>query len=274
MKPVHRSLVPLSALALTLALCSSVLAVEPLPPLPAPKDLPGKALFHGHYQHRSRGREFAQPSELWVNQKPDGSIVALAELPFMGSTEMVSGDKEHRPEALRIRKPSTEGKPGYGIDLEFRAGKAQLTRRGVREDVDAKELVVPADACFDPNSRPDSYCAANVLLRQFSLKQPGETKALHVYDWDNSGEALADYTIKVELKGKEKVQVPAGTFAANHLVLTQTSSADTWFKKRAGHTTDFWVLENGVIVRILRQREPYEVLLLDYNLPAKLPGLQ
>ena len=35
--------------------------------------------------------------------------------------------------------------------------------------------------------------------------------------------------------GKEPVEVPAGTFEANHLVLTQKSSADTWFKKRAGH---------------------------------------
>ena len=274
MKNIRLSLAPLTAPSLAVALFGSALAGEPFQPLPAAKDLPGTLHFHGHYQHRSRGNDIAQPSELWVNRTPDGGIVALAQLPFMGSTEMVSGDKDNRPGEFRVRKASAGDKPGYGMDLEFREGKALLTRRGVREDCDGKKLAVPADACFDPNSRPDSYCAANVLLRQFSPKKPGEAKEFRVYDWDNTGEALADYTIKVELMGKEKVQVPAGTFEASHFVLTQTSSANTWFKKRAGQTTDFWVLENGVIVRILRHREPYELVLLDYDVPRKLPGLQ
>ena len=274
MKKNPLSLARLGAAGLALVLCSSVLAGEPLPALPAAKDLPGTLLFHGHYQHRSRGRDIARPSELWVNQRPQGGIVALAQLPFMNGTEMVSGDKENRPEAFRSRQASKGEKPGYAIDLEFRDGKARLTRRGGRGDADGKELAVPADATFDPNSRPDSYCAANVLLRQFSSRKLGEAQKCRVYDWDNTGEAFADYTIKVEFKGKQKVKVPAGTFEASHLVLTQTSSANTWFKKAAGQTTDFWVLENGVIVRILRQREPYELVLLDYDVPGKLPGLQ
>jgi hypothetical protein len=90
-----------------------------------------------------------------------------------------------------------------------------------------------------------------------------------MYDWDNSGEGLVDYTIQVKHAGKEKVEVPAGTFEANHLVLTQLTSADTWFKKRASHVTDFWVLDNHVIVRVLRHREPYEMMLLDYTVPEK-----
>jgi hypothetical protein len=64
------------------------------------------------------------------------------------------------------------------------------------------------------------------------------------------------------------VQVPAGTFEANHIALKQTSSANTWFKKREGHVTDFWVLDNGIIVRVLRHREPYELLLLDHDVPT------
>ena len=93
-----------------------------------------------------------------------------------------------------------------------------------------------------------------------------------MFDWDNTGDALADYAIRVEHVGKERVDVPAGAFEANHFVLTQKTSADTWFKKRAGHITDFWVLDNQVIVRIRRHREPYEVALLDYTVPEKLPG--
>ncbi|HOK77729.1 MAG TPA: hypothetical protein PLW35_08420 [Verrucomicrobiota bacterium] len=55
-------------------------------------------------------------------------------------------------------------------------------------------------------------------------------------------------------------------------VHTQTSSANTWFKKRAGHRTDFWVLDNRVIVRVLRHREPYELVILDYNFLPKTAG--
>jgi hypothetical protein len=259
---------------LAVVLIASAWAGDPLPPMPSAEELPGTPLFHGHYKHRSRGNDIAQPAELWVNRKADGGIVALTQVPFMNSVELVSGSKDHRPEEFRLRSAPAGGKPGYGMDLKLSDGKVLLTRHGVREDCDAKELAVPAGACFDPNTRPDSYCAANVLLRQFALKQSGEAKELRVYDWDNTGNALAAYTVKVELKGKEKVDVPAGTFEANHFLLTQTSSADTWFKKRAGQTTDFWVLENGVIVRVLRNREPYEMLLLDYDTPAKLPGLQ
>lgn len=266
--------VSLALTCLTSAVLGCVLAGGPLPALPEAKELPGVLQFHGHYQHRSRGTDIPQPSELWMNRTADGCIVALAQLPFMGAVEMVSGDKENRPGTFRVRRAPAGDKPGYGMDLEFHDGKAKLTRRGVREDCDGKELAVPAGACFDPNSRPDSYCAANVLLRRFRPKQPGETRESRVYDWDNTGEALVDYAIKVERVGKEKVQVPAGSFEADHLVLTQTSTANTWFKKRAGQTTDFWVLENGVIVRILRHREPYEMVLLDYDVPSKLPGVQ
>ncbi len=274
MKSTQSLVIRVHVAAVTLALLGSTLGAEPLKALPLAKDLPGTLLFHGHYKHRSRGNDISQPSELWVSRASDGSVVALADLPFMGCTEMVSGDKNNQLKKCQVRRAAAGDRPGYGIDLEFEGGKALLTRRGVREDCDGKELAVPTGACFDPNSRPDSYCAANVLLHQFAPKKEGDAKEFRVCDWDNSGEALADYSVKMELKGKEKIEVPAGTFEASHYVLTQTSSANTWFKKRAGHTTDFWALDNGVIVRILRHREPYELVLLDYDVPARLPGIQ
>jgi len=252
-----------------------MVAGEALPALPQAKDLPGDLQFHGHYRHRSRGNDIAQPSELWIHRTRDGGLVALAHLPFMGTTEVASGDKDGRLSSVRVRRAAAGDRPGYGIDLEFQEGKARLSsRRGVREDCDGKELTLPVGASFDPNSRPDSYCAANILLRQFSPEKSGDAAEFRVYDWDNTGEALAEYTINVVFAGREKVQVPAGVFDGKHFVLTQTSSANTWFKKRAGHTTDFWVLENGVIARVLRHREPYELVLLDYDAPGKLPGLQ
>lgn len=244
---------------------------KPLDPIPSANDLPGTLTFHGRYKHRSRGRDIETPSELWLKETQDGGLMAVAQLPFMGSTELAASDKGHRLTRHRIGQSASGNRPFYQVELKLGDGKVQLTRRGVRQDCDGKELTVPEGAWFDPNARPDSYCAANVLLRAFAVAE-NASKEFRVYDWDNSGEALVDYTIRVKHAGKERVEVPAGTFEANHLVLTQVTSANTWFKKRAGHVTDFWVLGNHVIVRILRHREPYEMVLLDYTVPAKLPG--
>jgi parallel beta-helix repeat protein len=236
--------------------------------LPDVKDIPGELIFHGRYKHPSPRRD--NESELWLKRSQAGAITAIAQLPSMASTIIASGDRHNRFTHYKdISSPT--GRSGYSIDLELLDGKVLLTRRGIRQDCDNKELKVPEGALFSPNTRPDSYCAANILLRGFGLEE-GQSKEFRVYDWDNSGEAMADYTIRVEHTGTETVDVPAGTFKADHIVLTQATSADTWFKKRAGHVTDFWVLDNGVIVRVLRHREPYEIQLLDYDTPAELPG--
>lgn len=247
-------------------------ATGALIPIPKPEELPGDLKFHGRYRHRSRGSDIDTPSELWVKESAGGTLNALARLPFKQSVELASGDPQNRLTSYQIASDASRDRPGYSMALELHDGMVKLTRRGVRQDVDGKELKVPAGAWFDPNSRPDAYCAANLLLRAFALGE-GETKEFRVYDWDNSGEGFVDYTIRVKHAGKEKVEAPAGTFNANHLVLTQTSSADTWFKKRAGHVTEFWVLDNHVIVRVLRHREPYEIVLLDYSVPQKLTAV-
>ena len=129
----------------------------------------------------------------------------------------------------------------------------------------------PPGSVFDPNSRPDPYCAANLLLRFYGVPT-GESKEFKAYDWDNTGKGMADYTVRIENRGRETILVPAGTFEANHFLHTQVTSGDTWYKKRAGHVTDFWVLDNGVIVRVVRHREPYELELLEYQGPKPAPG--
>jgi hypothetical protein len=111
---------------------------------------------------------------------------------------------------------------------------------------------------------------ANILLRHFNLK-PGESREFTMCDWGNAGDKQDDfpsYKIRVEHKGKEQVTVPAGTFEANHVVQTQLTSADTWFKKRQEHVTDFWYLDDYLIIRILRHREPYEVVLQSRGEPT------
>jgi hypothetical protein len=246
--------------------------VAGLPPLPKAEELPGKLTFHGRYRHRNRGTDIEAPSELWLKESPDGGVTALARLPFSGTSELALGNRAQGLSSHRIGSEAAGEQRGYRVDLELTNGLARLTRRGIRQDCDGRELNTPDGEWFDPNARPDSYCAANILLRAFALRE-GETKEFPVYDWDNSGEEFASYTIRVRHAGKEKVEVPAGTFDANHLVLTQVTSSDTWFKKRAGHVTDFWVLDNHVIVRVLRHREPYEMVLLDYTVPDKLSAL-
>ncbi len=232
-------------------------------------NLPGKLVFHGRYRHRSRGRDIETPGELWIKQDSEGGINALAYLPWMGSYHLATGDEKNRLRNYKTSSKATEGRGGYEIELELQDGKALLTRNGVREDHNNKELSVAKAASFNPNTRPDSYCADNILLRGLDLS-PGQTKKLSVYDWDNTGEKLVDYSIQITHSGKQLITVPAGTFEANHLVLKQITSADTWFKKRAGHVTDYWVLDNHIIVRVVRHREPYEIELLDYTYPEYL----
>lgn len=242
----------------------------------AVEEAPGKLIFHGKYRHRSRGHDIPEPAELWLKETASGAVTAVVRLPFRNATEVARGNDAHQiVEYSTVRE--TEGDdPGYRIELDIQNGQVLVTRRNVREDWDNKALSVPEDALFDPNSRPDPYAAANIILRGLNLKE-GERKELRVYDWDNSGDAMAAYTISFTNAGREGIIVPAGKFEATHIVLKQITSADTWFKKRASHITDFWVLDNGVIVRIVRHREPYELELLEWSVPGhspdSMPGL-
>ncbi len=234
------------------------------PPL---EELPGKLIFEGTYNHRSRARPYGT-SKQWIKQREDGATTAVTEL--RSTTYIASGSNDHR---LTEYKLVSKERGGFEWVLTFQEGKVTTTKRTPGKEDEVSEISVPEGFLFDPNSRPDPYCAAHILLRGFALKE-GEAKEVNAYDWDNSGKGMATYTFKIENTGKQEVTVPAGTFEANHLVLTQLSTGDTWYKKRAGHVTDFWVLDNEVIVRILRHREPYELLLANYKTPSPLLGLK
>jgi beta-lactamase regulating signal transducer with metallopeptidase domain len=226
-------------------------------------------IFKGRYQHRNRGGAYGTPTELVLTQTPNAAVTASMSV---GDTKYTAtGDKNNRIVEYEFSKAESGGKPGYSQKMRIEDGVVYRTQRGIREDEDDRKVDVPSGAQYDPNSRPDPYVSANIILRGLSLKE-GESTELDVYDVDNSGDGYVGYKIRLENLGKETVEVPAGLFEATHINQIQLKSADTWFKKRAGHITDFWVLDNGIIVRIYRHREPYELLLESYETPATLPG--
>jgi len=249
------------------------IAARPVESIPAVKDLPGTLVFQGQYIHRSRGSDRGTGS-LWVKEQENGAISVLSQLPFFRETALAVGDAGHRPVYYAASREAQGRYPAFEARLDFHESKAVQIRHWGDEH-DDKEFPIEPGVLFDLNSRPDPYAVVNILVRRFAL-EPGQSKEFTMCDWGNSEHGqgtFPSYRVRVEHKGKETITVPAGTFEANHLVLTQLTSADTWFKKRAGHITEFWVLDNDVIVRILRHREPYEILLADYESPQPLPGL-
>lgn len=233
---------------------------------------PGQLTFDGLYRHKSRGQAIDVPEHRWVKRQEDGSVAAACDLPFMKSLTFAEGGRRQGFTRYENRSAGRDGGPGYELTMEFEPGKVFVTRRGVRGDWDRKEFSVPARALFDPNSRPDPYCAIQVLERLITIPG-GSSEEIEAYDWDNTGDALAFYRIRATNAGYDEVTVPCGRFKATHVIIEQLTSADTWFKKRAGHLTDMWVLTDGTIIRILRHREPYEIELLEWKTPETLPGL-
>jgi hypothetical protein len=114
----------------------------------------------------------------------------------------------------------------------------------------------------DFNSRPDPYCIQHLLIRRYDLEQGGR-QTFTAFDTNSAGDGYAEYEIALEYVGDEEITVPAGKFTARHLVLTQLTPSDTWYKKSEGLVTDFWIGEDLTVYRILRHREPYEVLLAE-----------
>jgi protocatechuate 3,4-dioxygenase beta subunit len=256
---------------------------EPLEQKPAPvavpsesvaaiiEALPGKLIFKGAYLHRSRGSDLPDPSPVWLKQTEDGGLIAASDLPAFATTYVAYGASNGRFQRYVSYGRAARGNPPRKSDMALGENLVTVAYEGGEKDGQVEKLTVPEGATFDPNSRPDPYIAANVLLRKFNVGA-GESKEFSVYDWDNTGKGLASYTIRIADAGRETITVPAGTFDTRHLIQTQLTFGDTWYKKRPDHVTEFWILDNGVIVRILRHREPYEVLLSACESPEALPG--
>ena len=176
-------------------------------------------VYKATYRHRSRGRELPAPATVTVTrEKKDGPLTATVEMPWNNGVAVAVGGAGNTLTHYTESSAANATSPGYSVDLAISDGSVSLTRRGIREDQNAKALTVPAGAIFDPNSRPDPYATASVLLPGLRLKA-GESKEVMVYDWDNAGEGMAVYKIRYENKGVEEVITPAGKFSANHITL-------------------------------------------------------
>jgi len=116
----------------------------------------------------------------------------------------------------------------------------------------------------DFNSRPDPYLVQHVLVQAYDFQQ-GAKQTFTVYDTDNEGKNLNEYQITLEIVGEADVTLPNGRFKAKHFVQVQQTPSNTWYKKGPGSKTEYWVDDEGVILRIYRHREPYEVILTDYK---------
>lgn len=224
-------------------------------------------IFEGIYQHSKQGQAYSDPIKLRRETGPDGSLtISAVTKGETGSDFAATLNKDGVPTEYAVISDAGE------LRLVFGDGKVSILKRNLQGAASAKEAAIPAGAQFDPNSRPDPYAMAPTLFRRLGFKTAGETKEVEAFDLDLAQESMAVYRLKIEFRGKETVTVPAGMFEANHFVVTQLTDADTWFKKRIGNITDFWVLDNYVVVRVLRHREPYEIQLASWNRSLPLPG--
>jgi TPR repeat protein/beta-lactamase regulating signal transducer with metallopeptidase domain len=233
--------------------------------------LPGELVFKGTYFHRSRGADLSEPSVVWIKKPRDAEFISASYLPAFNATTVAYVSEKDEFRRYEGHYHGRDGRSPSKRFMEMANGMVTVTYEGGEKDGQTETHTVPPGAIFVPNSRPDSYTAhmGFFQLQIPSDEKPGEALC---FDWDNSGKGMATYSSRFENAGKEEVAVPAGTFNAHHITETQLTSGDTWFKKRAGHVTDYWVLDNGIVVRILRHREPYELQLLSVETPAELPG--
>ncbi|MBI4557701.1 MAG: SEL1-like repeat protein [Candidatus Hydrogenedentes bacterium] len=262
--------------ALAAAAVPSAAPQMPAAPAPLPPEvtavierLPGELVYTCTYQHRSRGGDLPQPATVWLKSTPQHECIAACYLPAFNTTYVTYATPGKDLHGYIEHMHGRDGRPPSKREMELNKGTVSIKYEGGEKDGQTETFTVPDNAIFCPNSRPDPY-AAHMALFLASLAK--ETRELTCYDWDNTGKGFASYNIRLEYKGQETVTVPAGTFTAHHYVETHLTFGDTWYKKRPGHVTDYWCLDNGVIVHILRHREPYEILLTAAEGAEPLPG--
>ncbi len=215
------------------------------------------------YLHRSRGADL-RTVNLMVEPAPDGGLrYSLAGLFGNENTlfTFTTGPDGRPAEFVNTR--------AGGDETRFVFAPGQVAFRQIRPDAAAIETNVPVDPAAWPdfNSRPDPYLTAHALLRAYDFEHKGR-QSFSVFDVDDTGQTLVPYEISLEWVDDDGVVLPNGRFRARHLVQLQQSSAPTWYKKRRGSQTDFWIDDAGALLRVYRHREPYELILQNYSNPA------
>jgi beta-lactamase regulating signal transducer with metallopeptidase domain len=247
-------------------------AVVPPESMAVVDGLQGVVTFNATYHHRSRGSDIQTPSVLWLKPQVKGGIVAAAYLPAFNETTVARVSPDRVFFRYEVFGHGRGGRSPANRLLELGKGTVTIKHEGGEKDGEVETIAAPADGLFMPNSRPDSY-TAHMALFFANVPDEGDADEVLCYDYGNDGKSMASYTIRLENVGKEEVTVPAGTFTANHVIENHLTFGDTWYKKRPGHITDYWVLDNGIVVRILRHREPYELQLASFTSNYPLPGV-
>jgi DNA-binding beta-propeller fold protein YncE len=226
----------------------------------------GTQLFHGRYGQRNGNGYAGAPSDLWLMQAPDGSLSAVYRVTAKNYSLIARGNSLNQMTGYWIGAAEMDGLPAYQIQYEFGSGSTQKTSRTKKGSSKVTQLSYPGDAiCYN------SFTAANIALRGLAL-QEGEVRELSAIDVDGLSQNLNVYSVRFEHKGKEAVTVPAGTFNANRIEATVTNNGNSPSPERSGQVIDFWILDNGIIVRVLHLRENVDVFLTEYMTPTPLEG--
>lgn len=214
------------------------------------------------YLHRSRGADL-RAVELIVSRTPDGNVqYMIGDFPSGGESKITLLTDAGGKPVEYSSEPNQAG--GYECKFSFGATNVVYSRKLPGKPNEEYTCSVRSGSLPDFNSRPDPYLTEHVLIRAYDFAKGGK-QTLDVYDTDSTGKGVAEYQVSLELADEDGVRLPNGKFKARHLVQLQQSSAPTWYKKRRGSQTDIWVNGDGTILRIFRHREPYEVILQNYD---------
>jgi hypothetical protein len=214
-----------------------------------------RKVFEGEYVHRVAGRDYLR-AKMAKYVGPDKT--AYFELTGLsGADYLLSVDGMGRPVTYRYRSTAR----GYSGSYQFTGEKAvHWTRNTRQQGVEQFDWEVKAGALPDFNSRPDPYLIQYVLLQAYDPNKRGE-QTFTVYDVDAKGTGINHYEITLNLVDEDGVLLPNGKCKARHFLQVQRTESNTWFKKFPGHKTEYWVDDNGIVLRVYRHREPYEVIL-------------
>ncbi len=226
---------------------------EPSQPKPEAWGAPADArkVFEGEYVHRIGERDSPRV-KMAKYIGPDKT--AYFELTGLADRDyLLSMDVQGRPVSYKYRSVAK----GYTDSLRFVGENTVHVTWGSKEQFDWE---VKGGALPDFNSRPDPYLIQYVLLGAYNLDKRGE-QTFTVYDVDPKGKGINHYEITLDLVDEDGVMLPNGKCKAKHFLQAQRTESNTWFRKGPGQKTEYWVDDEGILLRVYRHLEPYEVIL-------------
>jgi hypothetical protein len=245
--------------ALWVVVVLAVPAVVPADAVSAAKSdelsVPAEArkVFEGEYIHRVAGRD-SQRAKMVKYVGPDKTM--YFDLTQADVHYLLTMDGQGRPVSYRLRSAARD----YTVSWRFAGEKVVRSMQSANQGAEKAEWNVKAGALPDLNSRPDPYLIQYVLLAAYKLDKRGE-QTFVVYDVDNTGKGINHYEITLTLVDEDGVLLGGSKRPARHFLQVQRTASNTWFKKQPGHKTEYWVDDNGILLRVYRHREPYEVIL-------------